>query len=247
MRELNLDRGEITMIKTVLFDLDRTLLPMDQMEFTMRYFKALLRKMTPLGYDPEKLKSAVWQGTGDMIRNIGSEFNETVYWRRFFSLMGEDKRDAKKLFEDFYINDFNSVQEICGFEPRAGGFIKSLKERGYNLILASNPIFPETAQIIRLRWAGVDPDDFTYITSYENSSWSKPNPAYYTEIVEKLGIRADECLMVGNDATEDMIAATIGMHVFLMTDWLLNRKGLDISVYRQGSFEELSGFLEELG
>ena len=41
------------MIKTVLFDLDGTLLPMDQDNFVKAYFKNLAIKLAPHGYDPQ--------------------------------------------------------------------------------------------------------------------------------------------------------------------------------------------------
>ena len=41
-------------IKMILFDLDGTLLPMDQNHFVKTYFGALAKKLAPLGYDPEK-------------------------------------------------------------------------------------------------------------------------------------------------------------------------------------------------
>ena len=58
-------------IKAVLFDLDGTLLPMDQDVFTKGYFKFLIKKAAPYGYEPEKLISSIWQGTAAMVKNTG--------------------------------------------------------------------------------------------------------------------------------------------------------------------------------
>jgi hypothetical protein len=49
--------------------------------------------------------------------------------------------------------------------------------------------------------------------------------------------------MVGNDVDEDMVAETLGMQVYLITDCMINKHGKDISVYNRGSFEDLAGFL----
>ena len=78
-------------------------------------------------------------------------------------------------------------------------------------MLATNPLFPPTATQSRIRWAGLTPEDFEFITTYDNSSFCKPNPDYYREILGKLNLNAGECLMVGNDVGEDMIARTLGM------------------------------------
>ncbi|MBQ4092862.1 MAG: HAD family hydrolase, partial [Firmicutes bacterium] len=98
----------------------------------------------------------------------------------------------------------------------------------------------------RIRWAGLEPDDFEFYTTYENASYSKPNPAYYQWVAEALNVRPEECLMVGNDVDDDLPAETIGMKVFLLTDCLINKDNKDISVYPHGSFEELIEYIKTL-
>ena len=63
------------------------------------------------------------------------------------------------------------------------------------MVLATNSIFPRIATENRIRWAGLEPDDFALITTYENSTYCKPNPAYYREVLGKLGLEAEECLV----------------------------------------------------
>ena len=58
-------------------------------------------------------------------------------------------------------------------------------------------------------------------------------------------MNAEECLMVGNDVEEDMIAEALGMKVFLLTDCLLNKENRDISVYPHGGFSELLEFIAD--
>ena len=111
-------------------------------------------------------------------------------------------------------------------------------------VLATAPLFPDIAVRQRIRWAGLEPEDFAYITTYENSHYAKPNPDYYRELLEKLGKKGENCLMVGNDVAEDMIPARCaGMQVFLLTPRMVNRRDLDISQYPRGGFAELKDFL----
>ncbi len=233
-------------IKNVLFDLDGTLLPMDQDAFTKLYFKNLAKRLAPHGYDAEKLISAIWAGTASMIKNDGSASNEDAFWKTFVSLFPEKGRSDEPIFEDFYKNEFSNAKAACGYTENAKKVVSFLKEKGVNLILASNPIFPMIAQKNRMTWAGVNPDDFAYITSYENSRFCKPNPAYYKEILEKNGLSADECLMIGNDAIEDTAAEKAGMKVFLLNDCLLNKDGRDISGYTHGSYDDLVAHLKNI-
>lgn len=232
------------MIKTILFDLDGTLLPMDQDEFVKVYFGHLARKLAPHGYQPEELIGAIWKGINAMVKNDGICTNEEAFWQCFCEVFGEHALADKPVFEEFYQNEFQKAADICGKNPEARSLVLSLKERGYRVVLATNPIFPQIATESRIRWAGLEPSDFELYTTYENCHFCKPNLAYYEEILQKIGCKADECVMIGNDVAEDMVVWKLGMEVFLLTDCLINQTGEDISGYPHGSFEELQKYLE---
>ena len=231
-------------ITTVLFDLDGTLLPMDQDLFMKAYFKGLCVKMAPYGYAPEQLIDAVWAGTKAMVMNDGSRTCEAAFWDKFSSILGEEVMDHIPAFDEFYHLEFQSVQKVCGFNPEAAKTVRALKAAGYRVVLATNPLFPAIATESRTRWAGLEPEEFELVTTYEAASYCKPNPAYYLEILDKIGVTPEECLMVGNDVKEDMLpTAGLGMKSFLLTDCLLNKDGLDISVYPQGTFADLRAYI----
>ena len=97
-----------------------------------------------------------------------------------------------------------------------------------------------------IAWAGLTPDDFEFYTTYENINSCKPNPSYYIEVAKRIGTDPSECLMVGNDVGDDMVAQKVGMKVFLLTDCLINKSEEDISKYPNGSFDELMNYIESL-
>lgn len=202
------------MLKMILFDLDGTLLPMDQEVFTKDYFKRLAAKLLPHGYQAEMLVDGIWAGTAAMVKNDGQCTNEEAFWRRFGQIFGEKALADKPIFDEYYQVEFQQVAEVCGCTPEAKETVEELKRRGYRLALATNPIFPKVATESRIRWAGLEPEQFELYTTYENTCYCKPNPAYYQDLLQRLGCQAGECLMVGNDVEEDMIAASIGMQVF---------------------------------
>ena len=234
------------MLKAVLFDLDGTLLPMDQDAFVDRYFSLLCKKMAPCGYEPKALIKAVWGGTNAMVTNDGSCRNEEAFWRFFLGVYGEEARAHIPLFEEFYANEFQQAKTLCGFTPKARETVRLVRDLGLRAILATNPLFPAVATRSRIRWAGLEPENFEFVTTYENSSTCKPNPDYYREILQKRGLEPEDCLMVGNDTGEDMIAQSLGMKAFLLTDCLINRKGEDPERWPHGSFEELEAYLKTL-
>lgn len=231
------------MITTVLFDLDGTLLPMDQDVFLKAYLGGLAEKMAPHGYDPRRLVPAIWAGTEAMVKNDGSVRNDTAFWNTFSAFLGRDAQADEAIFEDFYRKEFQLVKNVCGYDPLAAQAVRDIKAMGYQVVLATNPLFPAIATYSRARWAGLEPEDFDLITTYENACRCKPNLDYYRDILDTLGLKAEECLMVGNDVGEDMIAQGLGMKVFLLTDCIINKDNRDISRYPQGSFPELLAYI----
>ena len=140
-------------IKTILFDLDGTLLPMDQDLFVKSYLGNFARKLAPLGYEPESFYKAMWTGVGAMVKNDGSVRNDEAFWNVFCSLLGEHVRNDEPVFDDFYHNEFQKAKDVCGFNPDAAKTVYKLKEAGYRVVLATNPLFPPIATESRIRWA----------------------------------------------------------------------------------------------
>lgn len=232
------------MITTILFDLDGTLAPFLQDEFIEAYFAALTARLKPMGYDPRALIDALWKGTADMIANDGSATNRQMFWERFTSLLGIQALGLEPILEDFYAQDFDLVRAVLRERPDHGPLLRSLREKGYTLVLATNPIFPRAAVETRLRWVGLTAEDFSYITTYENSRRCKPNPGYYRDILQQIDVQPSDCLMVGNNPVDDMSAAQAGLNVFLVTDCIENPKGLPIDPYPNGTFADLRQRLE---
>jgi HAD superfamily hydrolase (TIGR01549 family) len=179
-----------------------------------------------------------------MVKNNGVCTNEETFWRVFTAMLGKHVREEEPYLQEFYRNEFQEVKAVCGYAPKAAEIVRNLKARGFRVILATNPLFPAIATKSRIHWAGLQPEDFDLITTYENSCYCKPNPAYYEEILNVLGVSGDECVMVGNDVSEDMVAERLGMKTFLLTDCIINKQNQDISIWPNGSFDELNAFLE---
>ena len=115
-----------------------------------------------------------------------------------------------------------------------------MKEHGVKVYLATNPIFPRVGTMNRIRWAGIDAEDFEVITTYETYHYCKPNPKYFQEVMEEFGLNPKECLMVGNDVQEDLTIRSLGVKTYLLTDTLENKKNIPLGCYRgklKGLFE----------
>lgn len=231
---------------TFLFDLDGTLLPMDQEEFISIYFRGITKKLIPYGIDPKTLIEMISKGTNAMILNDGSMLNSERFWKTAAHFLGERIHDYEDIFLNYYDNEFMNAKAATTASPVAKECIYNLIKKGYRVILATNPLFPQIATYNRIKWAGLKPEDFEWITTYENSSYCKPNLKYYEEILQKLKLTADQCIMVGNDVGDDMVAAKTGMDTYLVTDCLINHVHEDISQYKNGSLKDLLEFILRL-
>ena len=234
------------MINTILFDLDGTLLPLEQEEFIDYYFKQLIAKFYLYGYEPGTLLESLKKATEAMVMNDGSLSNENVFWIVFQKYIAKDITPLKAATEDFYRHEFSVCKSLTEPTKLAGECVKMLREKGYQLVLATNPLFPQIATYIRMEWAGISKEDFSLITTYEMCNYSKPNLDYYRFILKTIGKSAEECLMVGNDVEEDMCAGEFGMDTYLLTDCMLNEKNKDITTLQKGTFQEFYHYIQAL-
>ena len=233
-------------IQAVFFDLDGTLLPMDQTAFTTVYFNLLAKKLAPMGIAPKALIAAVWNGTKAMVKNDGARSNEEVFWASFEAETGLETAVCRPICDAFYPNEFHGARSETKDNPLAAEAVALAGGQGRTVVLATNPLFPMVGQEARLSWLGLKPEDFRFVTSYENSRFCKPNPRYYLELCETLGLAPSNCLMVGNDEREDMYAASAaGLNTFLLTDCLIPCPDHPQSGPR-GTFPELLEFLKNL-
>ncbi|MBQ1437963.1 MAG: HAD family hydrolase [Ruminococcus sp.] len=234
------------MNKNYLFDLDGTLLPMpDVQPFVELYLCSLCKELVPvLELSPETLINSIWSGTFAMLKNTGERQNCEVFWEAASKTAGKNLAEYSTHFDSYYKNSFSQAKAATGVTPFAQKSVSRIKENGGRIILATNPVFPPEATHARIRWAGLSPEDFDYITVYDNSRFCKPNPSYYEEICSKCGIKPEESIMIGNDVDEDMCAAKLGFNSYLITDCLINKNNADISEYKNGSFEDFYKLLE---
>ncbi len=233
-------------MKAVLFDMDGTLVPMDIDVFTKKYFSAITAALAPYGYEPAELEKGIMRGLAAMVENDGTRNNYDVFWDSLKSVYGDRIIDDIPLFDRYYNTDFDDLRSSVGYNSESARVISRLNARGVKLVLATNPVFPAVAVEKRVSWADIDPRVFAYITTYKNSHYCKPNPAYYTEIASVIGCDPADCLMIGNDVREDGAARAAGMDVFILTDCLIDRKG-ELERFPHGGFAELNVYLTERG
>ncbi|MFZ5826906.1 MAG: HAD family hydrolase [Bacillota bacterium] len=234
------------MLKTILFDLDGTLLPIDTESFVRQYMKALAAHAGHL-IPPTVLVEEIMAATFEMIRNTDPALtNAQVFARHFFPKVGRDEAELMPVFDAFYREKFPALISVCPGLPGLGRtVVQTAVDKGYEIALATNPLFPREAIEERMRWIGVADMPWRLVTTYEEMHACKPQPAFYREVLERIGRQPEECLMVGNDVQEDGVAAKLGMSVFFVTDFLMNRDGAPLPPEHSGSLADFLRRLEE--
>ncbi len=235
------------MFEAILFDLDGTLLDIDMNYFIPKYFEKMMLMAKDFGIDEvEAMAKQIYKSTGAMIADANPEFtNEEIFMLDFLGKFPLDKAQAINFFDHFYTNGFPKLEKHSKPFPGVPAMMDKIFSRGFKVVIATNSVFPRTAIEHRMEWAGVKNYDYSLITSYEVMHACKPQPDYYLEIADYIGIKPEKCLMVGNDVGEDLIAGKIGMKTFLVEDRLID-KGIDLKPDWRGKLTDLFRFFEEI-
>ena len=232
------------MRKAFFFDLDGTLLPLDMDAFTRTYY-TLIKKSGFFDMIGEKGEEIFGKGVGAMLFNDGSQLNKDAFLETVSAASGKSRQTLLSHMERFYETEFDKVRDCAHADPRVAETIRVLKDKGYRLVLTTNPLFPPLATNMRIEWAGLKPDDFEYITYYDNSHYCKPNPEYFKEVLNVTGLEAHECYVVGNDVCDDLSAVALGFKAFLVLDHVIGDLG-KVPECVQGDYSDLLSFAKSL-
>ena len=234
------------MFKAILFDLDDTLLRNEMHEFVNAYWGTLLPKITKV-FPDHHIKDAILAGTQAMMQTRRSDKSlRDIFIDTFESITQLDFLDVEPIFFDYYKREYCEIRKVTQKITGARTAVESAAAITENIVLATIPIFPLVAIEERVRWAGLENFEFAFITSFEVMHASKPNPEYYAEIADHVGCAPEECLMIGNDHKDDMVAKAVGMKTFLVTNYAMREEDGKYEPDYQGSFRDLIDFFSSL-
>ena len=233
--------------KLIMSDLDNTLLPIyTQERFADLWFRGMARKFAEHGLDARRALEGVSRGIRAMLYNESGRKNIEVFYEKAYEVSGYTQQELEPVILDYYNTSFEEVYDLTLPNPYAPQIAQLMREKARKTVIATMPLFTMEAVQARMSWVGLEPSMFDYITTAHTSSYSKPNPLYFREILERFRVAPDEALMIGNDVREDIEpCVSLGIDVFLVTDNMITHN-LPYDAYRRGGYEELIRFLESL-
>jgi FMN phosphatase YigB (HAD superfamily) len=232
----------INSVKYLLFDLDGTLIDFDLKTFIEKYLRLIQANFSHLQY-ARSVPEWILEGTSVMLTSVESITNKNKFLRYFQDKTKMSEDQIWEIFLQFYQTDYDKLKEITRPVSGAGEFLASAVAQDFNLVLATQPVFPEIAIRKRLLWAGLEKIPFKLVTHIDNMYASKPHKQYYEQILNMLGTTGDTCLMIGNDIEMDMAAKDSGIHTFYLQTHSQNAEPEVKNADFRGDFKLLSKIL----
>lgn len=196
---------------TLLLDMDDTLLINDMDRFLPAYLQQLGAHLQDC-IAQDRMIPALLAGTKAMVqKQCPQETLETAFDVVFYPQTGRSKAQLSSQLEDFYRRIYPALRSVTSVKPEAVDFVDWAFAQGYSVSIATNPLFPRMAIEQRLEWAGLPTSKYPFalVTSFEQFHFSKPNPAYYAEILGQLGWPEHPAAMVGNSLLDDIQPAQV--------------------------------------
>ncbi len=229
----------------ILFDLDGTLLPYDDMHgFLQTYFSLLYTKGPEFGYEEEVFHQAFSEGMRAMRFNDGAETNQKRFWDAFTAFTGRDNsREIEARLAEYYTGpEYRRLKALTGENPLVGEVMAAARQVTDRIVIATNPVYPLCALTERMHWVGLSENDVDYVSCYENSHFCKPTREYYDEMFAAVGADPSRGIMIGNDLREDIGALKTGAELFIVDSWLLDR-GEDVNQYLHGDTRAMIDYI----
>jgi len=205
------------MIRGLLVDLDDTLLSNDPSRFLPVYFQRLSVSFAGQA-GPDEVMQQLLRATKRMMENKDPRSTlKEVFDAAFYPALGLDALAVQPQVQAFYRDVFPDLRSLTSPLPGAVELVRAARELGLSVVIATNPLLPRAAVEHRLDWAGLPQSvqHFELLTTYETFHFAKPDPAYVAEILGRMGWRASEAAMIGNDLGDDLQpAALLGVPVF---------------------------------
>ncbi len=207
------------MIKAVLLELDTVLFGQPDHQFVKTFRRAFAHNLTAETgiINADSLFSKVIQSLGCRRDSLAS--NDEVMTACIAAELNVPISDILPTLESVYQASYQQAQDSSRAATSARELVAALLDQGLFVAVVCDPIYREAAIAQRLQWAGLGDliASFAFLSASETMHFAKTDPAFYAEVIARIGIEPDEALLISDNWQNDMIAAeTVGLHTWLL-------------------------------
>ena len=205
------------MIKTLLWDLDGTILDFGAAEYNA--LKALFLEFGFGEISDEDIKrySVLNEGFWERLERCEISKEEVLVgrFREFFKMMGIDSKYAKEFNDKYQL----ALGDTIIFRDDSFEILKSLKGKVPQFLVTNGTLKAQDKKVFRSGIGEVLDDVFVS----EKMGADKPNKGFFDAVFEKIGpVNKNETLIIGDSLSSDILG---GMNAGIKTCWY-NPKGL---------------------
>ena len=196
----------------IIFDLDGTIL--DSINMFNEIYSKLLKNITNKTISTEQIQDD-WD---DFRKNSNEEGNIVdnflLYLDKKYSLEAHDIQDLRKKYQEIsYSYQITELQ----YKKYAGKVLKELKRQGYTLVLATLSTKDEidiyNNKSKKLYKEFKIYDIFNLVLTNEDVKEKKPNPEIYLEVIKRLNVSKEDCLIIEDSIQGIQAANAAGIEV----------------------------------
>jgi len=225
----------------LLLDLDDTLLKNNIDVFLPEYLDAFSRFVGDR-IDPHKFIKSLMAGTQAMVQNRQPDCTlKEVFDLVFFPLVGAKPDEFQAIADRFYREIFPGLRSLTQPIPQAQELVNQAIQRNYRLAITTNPLFPRAAVLQRLEWGNLHPEQYPFelISSYETFHFTKPDPAYFAEVLGRLGWFDGPVVVIGDDFQRDIApAGLLGLPAYWVNPPSADGHPSDVTRNDSGALEQ---------
>ncbi len=209
--------GNKVMPLTLLIDLDDTFFINPAQSFFQEHTRLLAEHIQPIAK------------TGSVLTNLQQAYHvmlqkeqlcgtlQDVFVSTFSPGLGLPVEQLLDQVRTYYTDVFPSLKKISSPQPATLSLIERSLHHGWNIVITADPLYPQTAILQRLVWAGLNPNKvpLSLITSSENVHFSKRNPGFYLETMAQIGWPETPVVVISRDTS---IPSSLGFSTIQLVD-----------------------------
>ena len=203
------------MIKAVLLDLDSSVLDDPDHQFAATFRRAFAQRLEE--QTGAKSADGIFQRAIQKLngrRDIVLSNDEVMT-----SSIAADVNASVSDIQPLYQSSYEQTRGDASAAPDARQLVEALLDQGLAVAIVANPIYREAVVVQRLQWAGLGDfiASFAFLCASEYMHFAKADPAFYAELIARIGIEPDEALLVCDNRQNDVLPAeTVGLHTWLL-------------------------------